>query len=204
MFGFLSCRRAPADAKRCLRPWATGETGTESSCFKHRCCPAGRLKGVSKIPDSWKCHQSSGQHNKPSFQSSDFYFHPSPASIKSVLWVPPSPTPLLLLLVVVVLLQRLLQFGGDLLEEVDLLTEVVLHLGSEVPYPRAVEVLDLCQRGAGDDVAAVMELALLLGTVLHLGQSTWRGGHGAERTSVTPLLTPVTSTPSRGTVNVTV
>lgn len=88
-----------------------------------------------------------------------------------------------LLLVSVILLKRLLQFAGDLLEEVDLLTEVVLHLGAEVPYPRAVEVLDLCQSGAGNDVAAVVELALLLWTVSHLGQSTWR--RGEERRSVT-------------------
>lgn len=81
-----------------------------------------------------------------------------------------------LLLAVVVLLQRLLQLGGDLLEEVDLLTEVLLHLGAEVPDPRAVEMLDLCQRGAGNDVAAIVELALLLWTVLHLGESAWRTG----------------------------
>lgn len=81
-----------------------------------------------------------------------------------------------LLLAVVVLLQRLLQLGGDLLEEVDLLTEVLLHLGAEVPDPRAVEMLDLCQRGAGNDVAAIVELALLLWTVLHFGESAWRTG----------------------------
>ena len=87
---------------------------------------------------------------------------------------------LLLLAVVVVPLQRVLQPGGDLLEEADLLTEVVLHLQAEVPYPRAVEVLDLGQRGAGDDVAALVELALLLGTVLHLGQCTWRRRSGEK------------------------
>lgn len=85
-----------------------------------------------------------------------------------------------LLLAIVILLKRLLQLGGDLLEEVDLLTEVLLHLGAEVPYPCAVEMLDLCQRGAGNGVAAVMELALLFRTVLHLGQSTCRRGSGAE------------------------
>lgn len=85
-----------------------------------------------------------------------------------------------LLLAIVVLLKRLLQFGGDLLEEVDLLAEVVLHLGAEVPYPCAVEMLDLRQRGAGNDVAALMELALLLWTVLHLGEGTWRRANRAE------------------------
>lgn len=66
---------------------------------------------------------------------------------------------------------------------------MVLHLGAEVPYPRAVEVLDLCQSGAGNDVAAVVELALLLWTVFHLGQGTWR--RGAEERD--PLVTPTPS-----------
>ncbi len=91
----------------------------------------------------------------------------------------------LLLLVVVVSLKRVLQLGGDLLEEADLLTEVVLHLRAEVPYARAVEVLDLCQRGAGNDVAAVVEVTFLLWTVFHLGQCTWRktgeGGRKGEK-----------------------
>lgn len=56
----------------------------------------------------------------------------------------------------------------------------MLHLGAEVPYPCAVEVLDLCQRGAGNDVAALVELALLLWTVLHLGEGTWRRVNRAE------------------------
>lgn len=64
---------------------------------------------------------------------------------------------------------------------------MLLHLGAEVPYPRAVEMLDLRQSGAGNDVAAVVELALLLWTVFHLGQGTWRRGGGEERD---PLVTP--------------
>lgn len=50
----------------------------------------------------------------------------------------------------------------------------MLHLRAEVPYARAVEVLDLGQRGAGNYVAAVVELTLLLWTVFHFSQSTWR------------------------------
>lgn len=50
---------------------------------------------------------------------------------------------------------------------------MVLHLGAEVPYARAVEVLDLRERGAGNDVAAVVELALLLRTVSDLCQGAW-------------------------------
>lgn len=58
-----------------------------------------------------------------------------------------------------------------------------MHLRAEVPYTRAVEVLDLRQRGAGNDVAAVVELAFLLWTVFHLGQCTWKKtrGRGEER-----------------------
>lgn len=85
-----------------------------------------------------------------------------------------------LLLDVIVSLEHVLQLGGDLLEEADLVTEVMLHLRAEVPYPRAVEVLDFGQRGAGDDVAAVVELALLLWTVFHLGQSACWGGREGE------------------------
>lgn len=72
----------------------------------------------------------------------------------------------------VVLLQRVLQLGGDLLEEDDLLAEVVLHLAAEVPYARPVEMLHLGQRGAGDDVAAVVEVPVRLLAVLHLGQGS--------------------------------
>lgn len=50
----------------------------------------------------------------------------------------------------------------------------MLHLRSEVSYARAVKVLDLGQRGTRDDVAAVVELALLRRTVLHFGQRTLR------------------------------
>lgn len=116
------------------------------------------------------------------------FFHAQPASIS---WVPPR---LLsgLLLAIVVLLERLLQLGGDLLEEVDLLTEVLLHLGAEVPDPRAVEMLNLRQRGAGNDVAAIVELALLLGTVLHLGESAWRTEDSRE-TEGEPALIDQTS-----------
>ena len=60
----------------------------------------------------------------------------------------------------VILLQGLLQLGGDLLEEEDLLAEVVLHLAAEVPYAGAVEVLHLGKRGARDDVAAVVEVGV--------------------------------------------
>lgn len=76
------------------------------------------------------------------------------------------------LLHVIVPLKHVLQLAGDLLEEGDLRTEVVLHLGAEVPHPRTVEVLDLCQGGAGNDVAAVVQFALLLRTVFHFGQCT--------------------------------
>lgn len=63
---------------------------------------------------------------------------------------------------------------------------MVLHLGAEVPYPGAVEVLDLCQSGAGDDVAAVVELALLLWAVFHLGEGTWRRAVEERDPVVTP------------------
>lgn len=85
-------------------------------------------------------------------------------------------------LCVVVLLQSLFQFARDLLEERDLLQEMVLHLGLEVSHADVVEVLDLGQRGAGDDVAAVVDaiclrpvhLALLhvLLALLHLRQGS--------------------------------
>lgn len=62
---------------------------------------------------------------------------------------------------------------------------MVLHLRAEVPYARAVEVLDLRQGGAGNDVAAVVEIPLLLWTVFHLGQRTWErmcdGGRERQR-----------------------
>lgn len=134
-------------------------------------------KGISKIPNSWSFHQSSRQHNKLGL-SSQVILTLSTTSIHQLRFSKFLPDRLLpdLLLAVVILLKRLLQFSGDLLEEADLLTEVVLHLGAEVPYPRAVEMLDLCQGGAGNDVAAVVELALLLWTVLDLGQSTWKRG----------------------------
>lgn len=83
------------------------------------------------------------------------------------------------LLDVVVSLEHVLQLAGDLLEEGDLRAQVVLHLGAEVPHPRTVEVLDLCQGGAGNDVAAVVQFTLLLRTVFHLGQSTCRDKDGA-------------------------
>lgn len=77
-----------------------------------------------------------------------------------------------LLLHLIISLQRVLQLGRDLLEEGDLSAQVLLHLAAEVADPGAVEVLDLGQCGTGDDVAALLELALLLGAVLHLGQRT--------------------------------
>lgn len=78
-----------------------------------------------------------------------------------------------MLLVIVISLQCVLKLGCDLLEEADLLAEVVLHLRAEVPYTCAVEVLDFCQRGERNDVAAVVELTFLLRAVFHLGQRTW-------------------------------
>lgn len=181
----LQLSAEPLCSSRCeemTSPLGTGETGTASSCFQRRCCPAGQLKGLGNIPPSWKLPRLSRQRSKLPFQSGDFSFISSTPSSHQLAFSQFLPGRLLsdLLLAVVVLLQRLLQFGGDLLEEVDLLAEVVLHLGAEVPYPSAVEMLDLCQRGAGNDVAAVVELALLLGTVLHLGQSTWSRGTRAE------------------------
>lgn len=90
---------------------------------------------------------------------------------------------------VVVLLQRLLQLARDFLEEGDLLLQVVLHLRLEVAHADLVEVLDLGQRGAGDDVAALVDplrlrrvhFALLhvLLALLHLRQGPCR----AEETS---------------------
>ena len=50
----------------------------------------------------------------------------------------------------------------------------MLHLCLEVTHTDLVEVLDLSQRGAGNDVAAVVELTFLLWTVSHLGQCTWK------------------------------
>lgn len=83
---------------------------------------------------------------------------------------------------VVVFPQSLFQLACDLLEERDLLLQVALHLGLEVPHPDLVEVLDLGQRGAGDDVAALVDalrlrpvhLAFLhvLLALLHLGQGS--------------------------------
>lgn len=81
---------------------------------------------------------------------------------------------LLFLLLIIISLQRLLQLGSDLLEEADLLTEVVLHLRSEVPYTCTVKVLDLSQCGTGNNVAAIMELSFLLWTIFHLSQCTWK------------------------------
>ena len=85
------------------------------------------------------------------------------------------------LLVVVVLLQSILQLGSDLLEEADLLAKVVLQLGPEVPDACTVEVLDLSQCGAGNDVAAFIDASLpfLFLTLLHFGQGTWGRGGGA-------------------------
>ena len=99
-----------------------------------------------------------------------------------------SSLPLASLLVIVVSVQRVLQLGRDLLEEADLLAEVMLHLRAEVPYTCAVEVLDLSQRGAGNDVAAVVEFTFLLRTVFHLGERTWKrtgeGGGSKRRTGL--------------------
>lgn len=90
---------------------------------------------------------------------------------------------------VVVLLQGLLQLARDFLEEGDLLLQVVLHLCLEVAHADLVEVLDLGQRGEGDDVAALVDplrlrwvhFALLhvLLAFLHLRQGSCR----AEKTS---------------------
>lgn len=49
---------------------------------------------------------------------------------------------------------------------------MLLHLPTEVANPGAVEVLDFSQGGTRNDVAAFVELALLLGAVLYLGQCT--------------------------------
>lgn len=86
------------------------------------------------------------------------------------------------LLGVVVFLQGLLQLARDFLEEGDLLLQVVLHLRLEVAHADVVEVLDLGQRGARDDVAALVDalhlrrvhLALLhvLLALLHLRQGS--------------------------------
>lgn len=86
---------------------------------------------------------------------------------------------------VVVFLQRLLQLSRHLLEEGDLLLQVVLHLGLEVTHADLVEVLDLGQCGARDDVAALVDalrlrpvhLALLhvLLALLHLRQGSCSG-----------------------------
>lgn len=144
-------------------PLGTGEAGTESSCSLFGLQDDSRASAKFLIPGSFLGCPG----NAANYHCSGYFIHNQHLSL---------PAQLLsdLLLAIVVLLQRLLQLGGDLLEEVDLLAEVVLHLGAEVPYPCAVEMLDLCQRGARNDVAAVVELALLLWTVLHLGQSTWR------------------------------
>lgn len=62
----------------------------------------------------------------------------------------------------------------------------MLHLRAEVSYACAVEVLDLGQCGAGNDVAAFMESTLLLWTVFHLGQCTWKNveERGRERVKI--------------------
>lgn len=78
-------------------------------------------------------------------------------------------------------MQRFLQFGCNPLEEGDLLQEVVLHLGLEVAYSGAVEMLDLGQRGAGNDVAALVDVVRRRGVFVLLalprfGQSSWGGG----------------------------
>lgn len=72
------------------------------------------------------------------------------------------------LLRVVVFLQGLLQLARDFLEESDLLLQVMLHLGLEVSHADLVEVLDLGQRGAGDDVAALVDTFRLGGVHLAL------------------------------------
>lgn len=83
---------------------------------------------------------------------------------------------------VVVLPECLLQLACDFLEEADLLLQVELHLGLEVAHADLVKMLDLGQRGEGDDVAALgdafgllpLHLALLhvFLALLHLGQSS--------------------------------
>lgn len=85
----------------------------------------------------------------------------------------------------VVHVERLLQFGCNPLEEGDLLQEVVLHLGLEVAYSGAVEVLDLGQRGTGNDVAALVDVLrrrdiFVLLALLCFGQSSWGEGHKQE------------------------
>lgn len=75
-------------------------------------------------------------------------------------------------------MQRFLQFGSDPLVEGDLLQEVVLHLCLEVAYSGAVEVLDLSQRGTGDDVAALVDVVcrrnvFVLLALLRFGKSSW-------------------------------
>lgn len=75
-----------------------------------------------------------------------------------------------------------LQFGCNSLEEGDLLQEVVLHLGLEVAYSCAVEVLDLGQRGTGNDVAALVDVlcrrdVFILLALLRFGQSSWGKRH---------------------------
>lgn len=74
-------------------------------------------------------------------------------------------------------MQRFLQFGRNPLEEGDLLLEVVLHLGLEVAYSGAVEVLDFGQRGTGNDVAALVDVmrrqdVFVLLALLCFGQSS--------------------------------
>lgn len=61
------------------------------------------------------------------------------------------------LLRVVIFLQSLLELACDFLEEGYLLLKVVLHLGLEVSHTDLVEVLDLSQGGAGDDVTALVD-----------------------------------------------
>lgn len=61
-------------------------------------------------------------------------------------------------------MQSLFQLARDFLEEQNLLLEIVLHLGLEVSHTDLMEVLDLSQRGAGDDVAALVD-AFCLGPV---------------------------------------
>lgn len=91
---------------------------------------------------------------------------------------------------IVILLKRLLELACDLLEEADLLLEVMLHLGLEVPHSSLVEVLDLSHCGERDDVAAFPDAVCLqafhlpflyvLLAFLHLRQSTC----GESRTGV--------------------
>lgn len=69
---FASRRCIPADGKRWLGSGELGKPGLRAAGFSI----AGWVRRVSKIPDSWKFHQSSRKPNKLSFQ-------PGPSSTRS-------------------------------------------------------------------------------------------------------------------------